>query len=93
MSIRVALGADRHRVLTLILRQSSVPVITGVAAGALGALALGGALTSLLYEVQPRDPLVTGSTAALVALVAIAAALTAARRGLRIEPADALRAE
>lgn len=93
MNIRMALGAARGSVVRLLLKQSAYAVVPGVAAGVAGALAAGGAIASLLYEVQPRDPLVLGSVAVLVGVVAIAASLFAVRGGLSLNPAAALREE
>lgn len=93
MNIRVALGARTSQVFGMILRQSAMPVAVGVAAGGAGALALGTLVGSLLFEVRARDPLVLGSVAALVCLVGIVAAAAAARQGLHLEPAAALRDE
>jgi hypothetical protein len=93
MNIRVALGANRNDVLGLVVRQTSLPLIAGLLGGIAGALAIGGSVASLLYEVRPRDPVVLTSVAALVAIVALAATMTAARRGLSLDPMAALRDE
>jgi predicted permease len=93
MNIRVALGAHTTDVVRLLMRQTSAAVLPGVAAGVGGALALGGAIASLLYEVRPRDPLVLGVVAGGVAVVAVVASLLATRNGLSIDPAAALREE
>jgi len=57
MGIRMALGAQRRDVLGMVLRQGMMPVLTGMAAGALSAVAIGRYLESLLFHVSPRDPL------------------------------------
>ena len=57
MGIRMALGAQRSDVLGMVLRQGMMPVLAGLAAGALSAVALGRYLESLLFQVSPRDPL------------------------------------
>lgn len=93
MNIRVALGAHTADVVRLLMKQTSAAVLPGVAAGVAGALAIGGVIASLLYEVQPRDPAVLGAVAITVGMVAIAAALLATRNGLAIDPAAALREE
>ena len=56
MGIRMALGAQRSDVLGMVLRQGMMPVLAGLAAGALSAVALGRYLESLLFQVSPRDP-------------------------------------
>ena len=93
LNIRVALGAASSQVFSLVLRQSLVPVVTGLVLGLAGALAVGGIVASLLYDVHPRDPLVLSIVLGVVATVAIAAAAAATLGGLKIEPAAALRAE
>lgn len=93
MNIRVALGAHTTDVVRLLMQQTSAAVLPGVVAGVGGALALGGAIASLLYEVRPRDPLVLGVVAIGVGVVAVLASLLATRNGLSIDPAAALREE
>jgi ABC-type antimicrobial peptide transport system permease subunit len=93
MNIRVALGARVSQVFRLVLRQSATPVAVGLAAGAAGALALGTVVASLLFQVRASDPIVIASVLALVGTVGFLAAAAAARQGLRIDPAAALRDE
>lgn len=93
MNIRVALGAREGDVVRLLIAQSAYAVVPGVIAGVIGALAVGGTIASLLYEVQPRHPGVLTGVAAVVGLVALGAALIAARGGLSLDPAAALREE
>jgi putative ABC transport system permease protein len=91
MNIRVALGARTGQVIRLLMTQASASILPGVLAGIAGALALGGAISSLLYEVRPRDPLVLGTVAIGVGIVAVVASFVATRNGLSIDPAAALR--
>ena len=93
MNIRVALGARHADVLRLFMKHSVYAVAPGVIAGVAGALAIGRAVASLLFEVPPDDPMVLGGAATTVALAAFAASLIAARAGLRLDPAAALREE
>jgi predicted permease len=93
LNIRVALGARAAQVFSMVLRQSLVPVAAGLAGGLAGALAMGGVIASLLYEVRPRDPLVLGVVLGVVATVGIVSAAVATFGGLQIEPASALRDE
>jgi predicted permease len=93
MNIRVALGARMSQVLALVLRQSVTPVAVGLAGGLGGALAIGGLVASLLYEVTPRDPVVLAVVVVTVTATGTASALAAARRQLEIDPAAALRDE
>jgi ABC-type antimicrobial peptide transport system permease subunit len=93
MNIRVALGANASQVVTMIVRQALTPVAAGIGAGALGALAIGGVVASLLFDVRPRDPIVIAAIVALVAGAAASACVVAARQGVAINPAAALREE
>ena len=93
MNIRVALGASRGKVVALLLRQTVIAVVPGVAVGLAGAAALGGVIANQLFEVQPRDPVLLSAAAITVAGAAMSASLLATRRGLALEPAAALREE
>jgi predicted permease len=93
MNIRVALGAQSAQVIRLVLRQATMPVIAGVVTGAAAAIALGGLVASLLFEVQARDPLIVAGVVTVVTTVGLGTCLIAARRGLALNPAAALRDE
>jgi predicted permease len=93
MNIRVALGAQTSHVMHLILRQATTPVIAGLVAGIGGALALGGVVTSLLFEVRARDPFILIAVVGVVGCIGLATCAFAARQGLAIDPARALREE
>ncbi|MGH7474926.1 MAG: ADOP family duplicated permease [Longimicrobiales bacterium] len=86
LGIRVALGADRGRLLADVVRRALALTALGIAIGAAAALALGRALSALLYEISPHDPLTLGAVAALLLIVAAAAALLPARRATRVDP-------
>ncbi len=93
MNIRVALGAPHAHVTSLILWQASRPVMVGLMVGTVGALAAGGVLANLLFEVQARDPLILSVVVAVVGSVSVLACSVATRQGLSIDPAAALRDE
>ncbi len=93
MNIRVALGADRRQVMRLSVIEGLLPVATGLAAGVAGAIAVGSILSSLLFEVRPRDPLILTIVVALVGGIGLLACVLAARQGLVLNPAAALRQE
>jgi putative ABC transport system permease protein len=61
--------------------------------GAAVALAAVRVIESMLYEVNPIDPLTFGAVALLVILIALVASYVPARRALRVDPAEALRAD
>ena len=93
ISVRMALGAQRSSVVGLIVRQESVPVVIGVVVGAAGAIAVGRAMRTLLFNVAPADPVTFIAMPVLLGAVALVACLVAARRALVVEPVNALRAE
>ncbi len=76
MNIRVALGAQRAQVLGMVLRQGTVPIVAGLAAGTVGAFAIGSVVASLLFGVRPHDPAVIGAVVAIVASTGVAACLS-----------------
>ncbi len=93
MGIRMALGATRSNVLKMVLRQGMMPVVAGLAGGAMAALALGRFMASLLFQVSAHDPLVFIAAAAVLLLVSAAACLVPARRATQVDPTEALRCE
>jgi putative ABC transport system permease protein len=93
IGIRMAMGAARGRVLTMVLGQGLRPIAVGLGLGLLGALALGRVMGDLLFGIQPTDPLCLSGSAAVLAAVSVVACLLPARRATRIEPMRALRAE
>lgn len=93
MNIRVALGAPMSQVMNLILRQATAPLFAGLAAGTIGALALGSVVASLLVQVRARDPIIVVGVVLVVGSISIATSLLATRRRLTVNPASALREE
>ncbi len=93
IGIRVALGAEVRDVLRLVLGQGLRLAGIGLVAGAICALALTRLMTSMLYDVQPADPIVFIAGATTLGLVALIASLIPSLRALRIKPAIALRYE
>jgi putative ABC transport system permease protein len=93
MNIRVALGAQASQVRRMIVGQGLSPVLAGVVIGVLGALAVGRVVGSLLFDVGARDPVVIAAVASLVMAVGVMASTLAARQGMAIDPAAALREE
>lgn len=93
IGIRVALGARRSDILRLILTQTALPVVLGLAVGLASAFALSRVLTGMLYEVRPSDPLTYAAASLLLGGVAALAAYWPARRAAKVDPAMALRFE
>jgi putative ABC transport system permease protein len=93
IGVRMALGAQRGRILTHVLGEGLVVSLAGSAIGLVAALALTRVLTSLLFEVSPHDPLTFLAVTALAICAALAAGLIPARRASNISPMEALRYE
>jgi predicted permease len=93
IGVRMALGATRSSVATLVLRQGSILVGAGLAAGLVIALATGRLIASFLYQVKPLDAWTYAAVILALALVGIAASLLPARKAASIQPMQALREE
>jgi putative ABC transport system permease protein len=91
--VRLALGAEPGDVVWLVLRQSMTVVVAGVVAGAALSVPLASALRALLYGVAPGDPSTLVGVGALIAGAGWLASYLPARRGTRVDPVSALRAE
>jgi ABC-type antimicrobial peptide transport system permease subunit len=93
IGLRMALGADRRNVRGMVFRQVAWMTGIGAVIGLIGALGLGRAAQSLLFELQGHDPAVLGVAVVLLALVALGAGMIPAQRASRIDPMRALRYE
>jgi ABC-type antimicrobial peptide transport system permease subunit len=93
IGVRMALGATTESVFGLVMSDALRLVGIGVVAGLVCAAGLTRLLSTLLYATEPLDPLTFGVTAALLTAVATLASFVPARRGTRIAPSQALRAE
>src|SRR6185436_10835724 len=93
IGIRMALGADKSRILRMILRQGMFLLGIGVALGAGLGFLLGAQLTQLLFNVQPFDLPVLLTTLLVLVASGLAASIVPARRASAVDPLEALRTE
>ena len=91
VGIRMALGAGRREVLSLVLRQGLTLVSAGLAIGLAVSMLLVRFLDALLYETRPADPMTFLGAAGGLAMIALLATYIPARRATRIDPMTALR--
>jgi len=93
VGIRMALGARGPDVVRLVFRQGLVQLAIGMTFGLALALGVSRLLSMMLFDVQPRDPLVFGAVVGVLTLAGLLACLFPARRAARVDPLVALRAE
>src|SRR5688572_15425382 len=93
IAVRLAIGGTPSHVLGLIVRHVSWVVGIGMGLGLAGALIAARSMRSLLFGIEPWDPLSQLVTIALLGAVAVAAAWIPARRAMRVDPATVLRME
>jgi predicted permease len=90
---RMARGADRSRILALVMRQCAFPVAMGILLGVAGALGFSRFMSSLLFGVSPTDPRALFGGTLLLTLAAVLAMYVPARRATKLDPARTLRLE
>jgi predicted permease len=93
IGIRIAVGASAGRVLRTVLAQAGRHLVIGLALGLLAAWAASGSFSSVLFEVQPTDPVAYVLAAAVLVAIGLLAAIVPAMRATRVDPLVALRAE
>jgi predicted permease len=93
MAIRLALGSQRSRVMRLILVSGAKLGLVGCVIGTIGAIFATRLLRSLLFEIDPVDPIVIALAALSIFLLSLAASVVPARRAASIDPMKGLRAE
>jgi len=93
VGIRMALGAQRGRVLGMILRQGAIMAFIGVVIGLFIAALVSRSLSLFLFGVNPFDPLTFGAVALILLLSGVGASYMPARRATKVDPLSALKAE
>ncbi len=91
IGVRMAMGAERIDVTRMVLRQAGALAAVGVAIGLLAAAGLTRLMSSLLYGVDPMDPLTFGAVAVGLSAIALVASWIPARRAASVHPVVALR--
>ena len=93
IGIRIALGADRGRVVGLVLRDTAAMLAIGLVLGTCLALVAGRAASSMLFGLQAYDAVTLTFATLLLATIAVLASLLPALKASRLDPVDALRCE
>jgi hypothetical protein len=91
MGVRMALGAEARDVLHLVMRQGLLQLTVGLVLGLAFAVGVSNLLQMLLFEVNPRDPVVFTIIGAVLTITAAIACLVPATRATRVQPVQALR--
>lgn len=93
IAIRMALGGQRLRVLALMMKDTLGQLLLGVSVGVVGAIAGGRCASPLLYELEPGDPILLVAVVSVLGCAALVSCWLPARRAVRINPVEVLRAE
>jgi putative ABC transport system permease protein len=93
IAIRMAVGASHPNIFGMVLRKALKLATISAVVGLAGGIAVGRAMTSLLYDVRPAEPLVYASTCAIVIAVGMLASFLPALRAAHLDPVVALKYE
>jgi putative ABC transport system permease protein len=93
IGIRMALGADSGKIMTLVLRQAMRPVLIGGLVGVAGCAAVSQVLSSMLFGVSAHDPIAFALVPLFLLVVALLASYIPTRRAMKVDPMVALRYE
>jgi putative ABC transport system permease protein len=93
IGVRMALGADRMRVIKMVLRGAFSQIGIGLALGIPVAIGAGKLMTNQLFGIKPWDPIMLALAALMLSMAALLASAIPARRAATVEPMVALRNE
>lgn len=93
IGLRLALGASRLQVRSALARACRRPVLLGLSAGLILSLVIGQVLRGYLFGLSPMDPVSFAAVGAVLLAAAVIATAVPVRRALRVDPAEALRAD
>lgn len=93
IGLRIALGAETHDVIAMVLREGMRPTIIGMVIGLAGAFIFGRFLVHVIYAVRPSDPLTFLAVTLLLGGIALIACIVPAYRATKVDPMKALREE
>jgi putative ABC transport system permease protein len=93
IGVRMALGATRGNVVSMVMRRAGALMVAGLAIGGAGAWWLSATVKTFLFAVQPNDPWIFASALAVLASAGLLATALPARRAATVDPLTALRAE
>lgn len=93
IGLRMAVGAEAHRIIAMVLGQGIKPILVGLGGGLIAALLAARLIESLLFGVSATDPLAFGAAILLLGVAGLTACYLPARRAARIDPMRALKCE
>ncbi|HTQ56811.1 MAG TPA: ABC transporter permease [Bryobacteraceae bacterium] len=93
IGVRMAVGANFAQVRFMLLRETLLPLMVGIAAGVAAAIAVANSLKALIYRAPALDGATCGGAAFLLSLAAVVAVWSATRRILKLDPIRTLRVE
>jgi putative ABC transport system permease protein len=92
IGVRMTLGARPRDVLRLVLKEGTLQALAGLAIGLTGAVLLMRSMRAVLFEVGPADPLTLVGVAVILTATSLLACYVPARRAMKVDPFEALRA-